>query len=184
MTTPMFRVRPEARLEAFDDTTYPSRAAASSTFAFDTGETCPRPLSARETVAVDTPASFATSSMPAIAPRRSPGWEPRRYDVRSYRRRGSAPPPPYGRHAATGTRAGPPPRRVPRLRGCGCDAPTTRAAHCGCSPSRVKRPRQGLLVGRRSHTAVVWKGTHREVGQAHPLGSGGDLRPLLPVHAP
>ena len=66
MTTPMLRVRPDARLDAFDDTTYPRRAAASTTFAFDAGETCPRPLSARETVAVETPASFATSSMPAM----------------------------------------------------------------------------------------------------------------------
>ena len=66
MTTPMLRVRPDARLDAFEDTTYPSRAAASATFAFDAGETWPRPLSARETVAVETPASFATSSMPAM----------------------------------------------------------------------------------------------------------------------
>ena len=62
----MLRVRPDARLEAFDDTTYPRRVAASTTFAFEAGETWPRPLSARETVAVETPASFATSSMPAM----------------------------------------------------------------------------------------------------------------------
>src|SRR6478609_6152702 len=62
-STPMLRVRPEARLEAEADTTYPRLLAASSTFAFAPAETCPRPLSARETVAVETPAARATSSM-------------------------------------------------------------------------------------------------------------------------
>src|SRR6478736_2686635 len=62
-STPMLRVRPEARLDADAETTYPRLFAAASPFALAPAETWPRPLSARETVAVETPAARATSSM-------------------------------------------------------------------------------------------------------------------------
>src|SRR5690606_26114690 len=70
--TPTFRVRPDARLDARDETTYPRLSAARFTRSRDADDTCPRPLNARDTVAVETPASFATSSMLTIArfPRR------------------------------------------------------------------------------------------------------------------
>src|SRR5690554_5641585 len=61
--TPMFLVRPDARLDARDETTYPSVSAAMRTRSLEAAETFPRPLSARDTVAVETPARRATSSM-------------------------------------------------------------------------------------------------------------------------
>src|SRR6218665_217295 len=62
----MLRVRPDARLDAREETTYPRADAASCTRRRADSETCPRPLSARDTVAVETPASRATSSMLAM----------------------------------------------------------------------------------------------------------------------
>src|SRR5690554_1354695 len=67
MTTPTFLVRPVARLEAFDETTYSSSSAAARTFSRVAADTCPLPLSARETVAVETPASSATWLIPGTA---------------------------------------------------------------------------------------------------------------------
>src|SRR5690554_2730835 len=60
MTTPTLRVRPEAKLDALADTTYPSSRAAASTRARVAGDTEGLPDRARETVAVDTPARSAT----------------------------------------------------------------------------------------------------------------------------
>jgi hypothetical protein len=57
MTTPTFLVRPVARLDAFEDTTYSSSSAAACTRCRVASETCPLPLRARDTVAVETPAS-------------------------------------------------------------------------------------------------------------------------------
>src|SRR5918993_4488538 len=77
-STPMLRVRPEARLDAEEETTYPRDFAADSTRARVAAETCPRPLRARETVAVETPAKRATSSMLTTAsPHLSFGRRPR-----------------------------------------------------------------------------------------------------------
>src|SRR5689334_17938247 len=67
-TAPMLRVRPEARLDASEETTYPSSDAAWTTRARVRSETGPLPLRARETVAVETPARRATSSIPGIPP--------------------------------------------------------------------------------------------------------------------
>src|SRR5665809_134468 len=67
MTTPTFFVRPVARLDAFDETTYSSSSAAASTFSRVAEETWPFPLNARETVAVDPPATAATSLIPGTA---------------------------------------------------------------------------------------------------------------------
>src|SRR3954454_14416016 len=64
----MLRVRTDARLEASDETTYARSEAAWTTRARVLSETGPLPLSARETVAVETPARRATSSMPGIPP--------------------------------------------------------------------------------------------------------------------
>src|SRR5438128_42809 len=70
MTTPTFFVRPVARLEAFEETTYSSSRAAACTRCRVASETWPLPLSARETVAVETPASWATSLIPGMHPPR------------------------------------------------------------------------------------------------------------------
>src|SRR3954454_12154752 len=66
-TTPTTMVRPEARLDAVGDATYCSSAAASSTRCRVAALTIGRPRRARETVAVDTPAACATSSIRLIA---------------------------------------------------------------------------------------------------------------------
>ena len=66
MTTPTFLVRPVARLEAFEETTYSSSSAAACTRWRVASDTWPLPLSARETVAVETPASWATSLIPGM----------------------------------------------------------------------------------------------------------------------
>src|SRR5664279_3035243 len=66
MTTPTFLVRPVARPDALEDTTYSSSRAAARTRCLVASETWPLPLRARDTVAVDTPASWATSLIPGI----------------------------------------------------------------------------------------------------------------------
>ncbi len=65
VSTPIVRVRPVARDDADGVGTYPSRAASASTRRRVASETFGRPRRARETVAVDTPAAWATSSIPA-----------------------------------------------------------------------------------------------------------------------
>ncbi|GAB3861529.1 hypothetical protein GCM10027610_104180 [Dactylosporangium cerinum] len=61
--TPTVWVRPLARREAIGDTTYDSDAAACSTRSRVSSETLGSPRRVRDTVAVETPASRATSSM-------------------------------------------------------------------------------------------------------------------------
>src|SRR3954462_3181616 len=56
-------VLPEARLDAVGEATYSSSAAARTTLARVWSLTFGSPRSARETVAVDTPAALATSSI-------------------------------------------------------------------------------------------------------------------------
>ena len=62
----MALVRPVVRAAADGDATYPRVAAACSTFCLVDADTPGRPRSARETVAGETPASAATSTMPII----------------------------------------------------------------------------------------------------------------------
>src|SRR5688500_11038549 len=64
----MFRLRPDASPAAFADGTNFSWALARRTRSRASGETGPRPLRAREAVAVDTLASAATSLMLATTP--------------------------------------------------------------------------------------------------------------------
>jgi hypothetical protein len=62
-STPRAMVRPEASPDAAEEGTYPRLSASRSTRERVTGETPGSPLSARETVAVETPSDLATSSM-------------------------------------------------------------------------------------------------------------------------
>src|SRR6478609_7903484 len=97
VSSPMVRVRPVASDDADGDGTYPSRAASAWTRRRVASETFGRPRRARETVAVDTPAALATSSMPAT--------------------RGDSPPCPGGsRHPPAASPAGRPGYRGPRSR--------------------------------------------------------------------
>src|SRR2546421_3939286 len=59
--TPTVWVRPLASREALGETTYPSSSAIATIRARVCSDTVGRPRSARETVAVDTPARWATS---------------------------------------------------------------------------------------------------------------------------
>ena len=60
-------VRPDARVDALFDRVKFSDSAACSTFARVAGLTFALPLSARDTVACDTPAAAATSLIVALA---------------------------------------------------------------------------------------------------------------------
>src|SRR5690606_36558350 len=66
---PIERVRPDARLAADGDATYPSASAAARTRSRVEEVTLGSPRSARDTVAVETPAARATSSIPAVMAR-------------------------------------------------------------------------------------------------------------------
>jgi len=69
----MASVRPVERLAAMGEATYPIVAAACTTRSRVSADTYPRPVSAREAVAFETPARAATSLMAPLMPTPSVG---------------------------------------------------------------------------------------------------------------